>query len=239
MKKAIVLGASSGIGMELARLLAGDGCMVGLAARRVDALDELARELGGGARVKRIDLAGPEEAARLLRGFIDELGGADLIVISSGVDRFTPALEWEPTREIIDVNVAGFTAVANEAYRYFESRGEGHLVGISSIAALRGNEGHPAYSASKAFVSNYMEGLRIKAMNAGLAITVTDIRPGNVDTPMSRGQEGLFWVAPPRKAAAQILEAIRKKKNIAYVTRRWRAVAHLMRILPVGIWRKL
>mgnify|MGYP001469401312 FL=1 len=121
---------------------------------------------------------------------------------------------------------------------YFLQRGSGHLVGISSIAALRGNSDAPAYNASKAFVSNYLEGLRIKAVKSRKPVFVTDILPGFVETRMAQG-EGFFWVAKPERAAEQILAAIRAKKRRAFIPRRWRLIAFLMRFMPDFLIEKI
>ncbi|HAE39398.1 MAG TPA: oxidoreductase, partial [Candidatus Riflebacteria bacterium] len=132
----------------------------------------------------------------------------------------------------------GFAAMATAAMKLFIDQGYGHLVGISSIGALRGNRDSPAYNASKAFVSNYLEGLRVKAVRSGLPIYITDILPGFVDTAMAQGP-GLFWVAMPEKAAAQILVAIDKKKRRAYITRRWRLIAWLMQVMPDFLYERI
>ena len=129
------------------------------------------------------------------------------------------------------MNVAGFTAIAVAAMRHFEARRGGHLVGLSSLAALHGHGDAPAYGASKAYVSRYLQALRHRVAARKLAIVITEIRAGFVDTAMAKG-DGLFWVAPVETAARQILVAIRRKRPIAYVTRRWRLVAWLLRILP-------
>lgn len=123
----------------------------------------------------------------------------------------------------------GFTAVAIETMKFFKHQGHGHLVGISSIAALKGNKDAPAYSASKAYISNYLEGLRKSVSKT--SITVTDIQPGLVDTDMAKG-DGLFWVAPKEKAARQIFKVIKKKKKHAYITKRWRIIAWILKLLP-------
>lgn len=114
----------------------------------------------------------------------------------------------------------------------------GQLVGISSIAAIRGDGDAPAYSASKAFVSNYMEGLRKKVTKLGLIITVTDIQAGFVDTAMAKG-DGLFWVASPQKAAQQIYNAIERKRKHVYITKRWRLVGWLMKAMPAFIYDRI
>jgi short-subunit dehydrogenase len=141
---------------------------------------------------------------------------------------------------MIEVNVMGFVAPADLAMRHLAERGSGHLVGLSSVASLRG--GRPdatIYGASKAFVSNYMEALRLGADLSSLDIQVTEVRPGYVDTPMTRGQPGMFWVADVETAARQIHVAIKKRKRIAYITRRWRLVAWLLKALPYPIARGL
>lgn len=231
MKKAIIIGATSGIGKELAVILGRNNYIVGLAGRRVELLLELQQELKNRSYIKQIDVSEPVPAMLLLQELIDEMGGMDLIVISAGQGYINPELEWQPEFETVKVNVLGFMAMANVAMQYFVQQGQGHIVGISSIAAIRGSASAPAYAASKAFVSNYLEGLRFQAQKSGMDIVVTDIQPGLVDTAMAQG-DGLFWVAPVERAADQIFQVIRKRKKYAYVTKRWRMIAWLLRIIP-------
>lgn len=235
-RTAVIVGASSGIGEALARRLAGEGWALGLAARRGERLAALADELASshpGRRfaVRVIDLRAPDRAIDQFGELVAELGGADLVVIASGVGHENPALEWPPEAETVAVNVAGFTAIAVAAMGHFESRRAGHLVGLSSLAALHGHGDAPAYGASKAFVSRYLQALKQRVAARRLPIVITDIQAGFVDTAMAKG-EGLFWVAPVEEAAAQIMSAIRKKRPHAYVTRRWRLVAWILRLLP-------
>lgn len=237
MKKAIIIGATSGIGRELARLMAGCGYTVGIAGRRLELLQELQREFPGQMHIKRIDVTQPAAMGQL-KELISEMGGTDLVVISSGTGFVNKDLEWGKEKETIDVNVTGFAAMANVSFEHFRAAGAGQLVGISSIAAIRGSGEGPAYNATKAFVSNYLEGLRQNAAKAGLPITVTCIEPGLVDTAMAKG-EGLFWVAPPQKAARQIFKAIEAKKMHAYVTKRWRLIAWLLKCLPARLYCKI
>lgn len=238
MKKAIIIGASSGIGRELARELSRDGYAVGLAGRRVEMLNELQRELPAPSFVKRIDVSQTSEAARLLDELVGEMGAVDLIVISAGVGFINTDLEWEKEKATIDTNVTGFAAMADAAIKHFIRQSSGHLVGISSVAALRGSGASPAYNASKAFVSNYLEGLRQKVSKLKLPVVVTDVQPGLVDTAMAQG-EGLFWVAPPEKAARQIYAAIKRRRKHAYVTRRWRSIAWLLKWMPDYVYNKM
>ncbi len=237
MKKSIIIGATSGIGRELAKILSLNNYTVGMAGRRTELLSNLQRAISG-SYIKRIDVTESEEAITLLKELIQEMGGIDLIVISSGVGFINPELDWKQEKETINVNISGFAAIANAAFKYFSNQGSGHIVGISSIAAIRGSGEAPAYNASKAFVSNYLEGLRQKASKSGIAITVTEIQPGFVDTAMAKG-EGLFWVSPPEKAARQIFKAITGKKKHAYITKRWSLIALLLKIIPDWVYNKL
>lgn len=161
---------------------------------------------------------------------LEELDGLDLLVISSGIGEINKDLVFDLEKMTIDLNVVGFTSVCDWAFNYFEKQKYGHLTAITSIAGLRGSGMAPAYSATKSFQIKYMEGLRLKAKGTKLPIYVTDVRPGFVDTAMAKG-EGLFWVASPHKAALQIYIAIDRKCAIAYVTRRWRFVALIFKLL--------
>ncbi len=237
-KNAIIIGATSGIGKELARVLSQNNYTVGLAGRRTQLLDELKEELPGESFVKFIDIAKTDEAIKQLKDLISEMGDVDLIVISSGTGFINHDLKWPQEKETIDVNVSGFTAMANAAMHHFLLKGSGHLAGISSLAAIRGDSNAPAYNASKAFITNYMQGLRKKISKAGIPIVITDIQPGFVDTAMAKG-DGKFWVASPQKAAQQIYRAIEKKKKHAYVTKRWKLIGWLMKTLPDFIYNRI
>jgi short-subunit dehydrogenase len=237
MKKAIVIGASSGIGRALARVLAEHGYSVGLVARRSELLSELAGQLPTPSFVKAIDVAKADQARHQLRELIDEMSDVELFVLNAGIGFVNPQLDWERERDTIDVNVSGFTATANVAVEHLQKRGSGQIVGISSIAALRGNRAAPAYNASKAFISNYLESLRNRFRKGNLPIVVTDIQPGFVDTAMAKG-EGVFWAAPPEKAAWQIFSAIAKRKEHAYVTKRWRVIAWVLKAAPNWLYHR-
>ena len=179
----------------------------------------------------KLDIAQTDEAVHAVEEWFIRLGGVDLVVVSSGTGHINNNLDWVPDRETLCVNVMGFAAMAQAAMRHFLMRGSGHLVGISSISGLRGSGPAAAYAASKAFVSLYLDGLRDLAKSRRLPITVTDIRPGFVDTAMMKTDHP-FWVASPDKAADQILSAVRRKAKHAYVTRRWALIGLLLKLLP-------
>jgi short-subunit dehydrogenase len=236
MKKAIIIGASSGMGRELAKVLVRHDYVVGITGRRTELLTELQAELQSKCLIRTMDVADTSTAIETFNSLIVEMGGVDLVVISAGTGHGTADLQWPNEKDTIDTNVLGFTAIADTAFNYFIKQGHGHLVGISSIAAIRGSRYAPSYNASKAFVCNYLEGLRHMAIKSKLPIYVTDIQPGFVDTRMAQGDK-IFWRASTNKAARQIYRAIQRKKPHAYVTRRWRLIAWVLKIMPNWCFR--
>lgn len=237
MKRVIIIGATSGIGQGLANLMAQKGYRVGITGRRGQLLKEIKAQNPSLFEIKQINVTAPDSIQRL-EELIDTLGGVDVIVISSGTGDINQNLDFEIEKRTIDVNVLGFTAIADRAFRYFETRGKGHLVAITSVASLRGAAEAPSYNATKAYQANYLEALSIKAAKLKLPITVTDIRPGFVDTDMAKG-EGLFWVASVEKATKQIYKAIERKKRIAYITKRWGIIAFLLKTLPHLLYKRI
>jgi len=230
-KKAIIVGASSGIGKQLARIMANDGYEVGITARRLELLEQLKSELPTKTCIKQMDISETEKAMAGLDELIKEMGGVDVIIVSAGIGHINDDLEWQPEQDTIDTNVSGATAIINIAMNHFIEKKSGHLVGISSISALRGAGECPAYNASKAYLSNYLQGMRLKAKKLKYKIAVTDIKPGLVDTAMAQG-DGLFWVMPVETASKQIYKAIKKKKKDVVVTKRWKIIAFIMKRLP-------
>ena len=238
MKKAIIVGATSGIGKELAKLLVEDGYQVGITGRRQENLLAIQATHPDKFIVQSWDAAAVDNEEQLDK-LVANLGGLDLLVMNSGVGRTNKYLKYEHERLTNDLNVTAFTQIMAWGFRYFRDNGGGQLVGVSSIASIRGNSHAPAYSASKSYQASYMEGLRIKAFKMKLPITVTDIRPGFVDTPMTEGQKGMFWVAGVEKATRQIYSGIKAKRSVKYITNRWRFIAIMSKLLPRGLYKYL
>jgi short-subunit dehydrogenase len=236
--KAIIIGATSGIGRGLAEILADNGYYVGITGRRVDLLEELRVSRPNSYLAKFMDISKPEQARTIFNAMVEKMGGVDLVIVNSGTGKRNEQLDWTIDQTIIAVNVSGCVAIANAAMHVFFRQGHGHLVGISSIAALRGSRYVPTYPASKAFLSTYLEGLRHKVRHEKRDITITDIQPGFVDTAMAQG-DYVFWRAPVDKAARQIYQAICKKKKHAYITRRWRLIAWIQKTLPDFLYHKI
>ena len=236
MKNAIIIGASSGIGYELAIQLAKKGYQLGLMARRQELLIELSDRLPGQHFVQVTDLMDADMARTQLAALIEKMGDVELIVVNSGVGASERILDWTIESEMIDVNVRGFTAMSMDAMNYFVQRGGGHLVGVSSIAAHFSGGLSLTYNATKAFVSNYLNGMRSRASRSGLPITITTVEPGFIDTPMLESKP--MGTVSVEKAVTQMVKAIMGKKNHVYITRRWVIVAGLFYILPNWLIRK-
>jgi short-subunit dehydrogenase len=208
-----------------------------LLARRLKRLEALRETLAPETVVRGFDVT-HRDARAMLKDVLDELGGVDLVIISAGTGHNNRDLHWDLDVETVTVNVLGFMAAAQVTMRHFLRRGHGHLVGISSIAALRGNGAGAAYAASKTFQSVYLDGLRELARHSGHPIVVTEVQPGFVDTAMMKPDRPLsavvrrLLVASPEKAARQILRAVQQRKKHAYITRRYALVAFILRLLP-------
>ncbi|HEY3874225.1 MAG TPA: SDR family NAD(P)-dependent oxidoreductase [Candidatus Kapabacteria bacterium] len=239
-KRALVIGASSGIGKALARQLLSEGCHVAFVSRRPSLTPEEVQASNGHAFVYEHDVRNYLEAPELFQRIARDLGGLDLVIYSSGV---MPAMDeheysFDKDREIIDVNVLGAFAWLDEAARRFEQlKSKGMIMGISSVAGERGRRGNPAYCTSKAALTTYLESLRNRLGRYG--IKVLTVKPGFVATEMTEGKPGLFWVITAEDAARRILRAARAGKNTAYIPKRWRYVSFLLKSVPSFLFRRL
>ena len=174
---------------------------------------------------------------------MDSIIRMDLLIYNSGYGEISHGLDWQIDKVTTRTNVVGFVEIVNYAFNYFLNQGKGQIAATSSIAAVRGNGYAPAYSATKAYMSVYMEGLHLKASRMGkknpeIAIAITDIQPGFVNTKMAKG-EGRFWEAPVEKAAKQMFNAIQKKKRKVYITHRWALIAWILKWIPYSILKRV
>jgi short-subunit dehydrogenase len=235
-QKIIIIGATSGIGRELAKIYASKGFLVGVTGRRMKLLLSLQEEFPQNIFIECFDVTGKENIPHL-QSLIEKLNGLDILVYNSGYGESSKELAWEIENATTAVNVNGFVEIVCYGFNYLLNQGHGQMACTSSIASIRGNSMAPAYSAGKAFESIYMEGLYLKAKRLHKNIAVTDIQPGFVDTHLAKG-ERQFWVAPVKKAAAQIFNAIQKKKKRAYITKRWAIIAWLLKHIPGFIYNR-
>ena len=238
LKKAIVIGATSGIGRSLAEILVREGYVVAITGRREEFLQSIQAKHPGKIIVKKMNIQDLSTVESICNELVHQIGGLDLLIISAGIGEANKDLNFEVENDVIKTNIQGFTCVADWGINYFKKQGYGHLVNISSIAGIRGNWIAPSYNATKAYQINYLEGLRLNANKSHSNIHVTDIRPGYVDTDMAKG-DGRFWVAPVEKAAEQIYAAIKQKKNVVYITKRWRLISYILKSLPYSILKKI
>jgi|TARA_B110000091_G_scaffold98554_2_gene107222 short-subunit dehydrogenase len=230
-KNAVIFGASSGIGRELARLLVNDGYKVIITGRRVELLKEIQKENPENYIIKQHDINNVDKTLELFELLSNSFDDVDLIIHNAGIAEENFDLEWDKDLPTINTNVIAATRVYQLAYNYFKEQGFGHLVGISSVASIRGNRHVPAYHASKAYQSSYLESLWMKAARTKKAeISITNILPGYVKTDIIIGDT--FWMSTVEKATGQIFKAIKNKKRKAYVTKRWRIIAVILKILP-------
>jgi short-subunit dehydrogenase len=240
LNKVVVVGASSGIGEAIARQLAQGGADVAIVARRQSELERLAGERPGKLRPYAHDVANVDEVPELFERIERDLGGIDGLIYAAGV---MPKIEeseyaFEKDRAMVTVNLLGAMAWMNQAAARFEAARHGTILGISSIAGERGRRGNPAYCATKGALSTYLESLRNRCSRYG--VNVVTIKPGFVDTAMTRGMKGLFWLISAEKAAKTALALARKGKSAAaFVPSRWALVAFVVRNLPSFIFRKL
>jgi short-subunit dehydrogenase len=236
-RTAVIIGASSGIGEALAQQLNREGWRLCLMARRMDRLEALRQSLAPHTVVHGVDVTHQETPAIIERVLV-ELGGADLVIITAGTGHNNRELREDLDVDTVTVNVLGFMKVAQAVLRNFMKRGRGHLVGISSVAALRGNGVGASYAASKAFQSVYLDSLRDLARQRKLPIVVTEVQPGFVDTAMMKPESPLgnvarfLLVVSPAVAARQIMKAVHRRAKHVYVPRRYALFAFLARLLP-------
>ena len=238
--RALIIGASSGIGKSLAEQLLKDGASVAMIARRKEPLDEIASKAPSGkAFVYPHDVTDYDATEVLFQQITKDLGGLDLVIYNSGVMFSSEENEFNfaKDREMIEVNVTAAFAWLNEAARRFQQTKSGTIVGISSVAGDRGRRANPAYCTTKAALTTYLESLRNRLSKYG--VTVVTIKPGFIDTDMTRGKPGLFWLISADAAAKIILNAARKGKSTAYVPGRWRYVSLILRHIPSFIFKHL
>jgi NADP-dependent 3-hydroxy acid dehydrogenase YdfG len=232
-KRAIVIGASSGIGREVAKLLIQEGWTLGVAARRVEMLQDI-----GNVEVEQIDVTSVDAPARL-RSLIERLGGMDLFFYASGIGKQNRDLQPDIEITTMQTNALGFTRMIGEAYRYFAEKGEGHIAAITSIAGTKGLGPAPAYSATKAMQNVYLQALEQQAHARGLRIRFTDIRPGFVDTALLSGDFHYPMMLKPQKVAREIIRAINAHEHVRVIDWKYRLLTAVWRRIPLFLWRRI
>ena len=232
-KRAIIIGASSGIGLEVARLLIKEGWQVGVAARRVELMEGI-----GAAAVERIDVTA-DDATEALHRLIGKTGGMDLFFYASGIGKQNRELLEDIELATMQTNGVGFVRMIGEAYRFFAQQGRGHIAAITSIAGTKGLGPAPSYSATKAMQNVYLQALEQQAYARGLNIRFTDIRPGFVDTALLSGDFHYPMMLKPDRVAHDIVRSINSQRHIRVIDYRYRLLTALWRRIPRFLWRRI
>ena len=243
-RRGIIIGASAGLGAELARKLAREGYSLALLARTKDKLDALCTELNTHTQLARAyvhDVSEYNKVPDLLRKIVADLGGLDLVIFVAGVN-YPPGgidkFNFENDRKMIEVNLIGALAWLHPISEMFQSAKAGQIVGIASVAGDRGRVGNPGYNTSKAGLATYLEALRNRLTRHG--VNVLTVKPGFMKTEMLKTAQGATpFAIEPEKAAADIMKAMQKRKQVIYTASIWRWVMLVIRHVPSFIFRKL
>jgi short-subunit dehydrogenase len=239
MKKAIVVGATSGIGREVALCMLKRGWLLGVAGRREDALEELRKSYPDNVIAYPIDVM-KEDATERLMYLIRQRGGMDLFFLASGTGRRNPSLDEEIEIRAAETNVTGFIRMLVAAYHYFESVGEGHIAVITSIAGTKGLGAAAAYSATKRFQNTYVDALAQLSRMKNISVMFTDIRPGFVDTALLNSEGHKYpMLMRADKVAGIIMRAIDKKKRIVIIDWRYRMLVFFWKFIPQWFWERM
>ena len=238
MQKVIIIGASSGLGKEVAKLLIADGYTLGLAARRTQPLEDLKALAPERVMIHAIDVTS-DDAPQALKHLIDMVGGIDLFIYTAGVGSQNMELEPDIELKTVNTNALGFTRMIGAAYRYMAEHGGGHIAAISSIAGTKGLGAAPSYSATKAMQNTYLQALEQQAHMRNLNITFTDLRPGFVATPLLGDNPQYPMLLKTERVAKEIVTAIKHHRHVWVIDWRWRIATALWRRIPRCLWRHL
>lgn len=237
-KRAVIMGATSGLGYEVARILLSDGWKLGLAGRREENLRKLQSEFPEQVCIKTIDVKDSNSDKALL-ALIDELGGMDMYFHSSGIGYQNAKLDADIELNTLETNVTGFTRLVGTAFRYFKEKGRGHIAVISSIAGTKGLGIASAYSATKRFQNTYIDALEQLAGMQKLNIRFTDIRPGFVATNLLNDGKNYPMLMKTPYAARLIVKAVRKHKRVAIIDWKYSILVFFWKLIPRCIWKRM
>ena len=245
-RRGLIIGASDGLGAELARKLAYDGYSLALLARRKEKLDALCAEINSALNEQRAlgyahDVAEYDKVSSLLRKIVADLGGLDLVIFVAGVNYPPGGIDkynFENDRKMVEVNLIGAMAWLHPIAEMFQSARAGQIVGVASVAGDRGRVGNPGYNTSKAGLATYLEALRNRLTRHG--VHVLTVKPGFLKTEMLKAAQGATpFAIEPSKAADDILKAMKKRKQMIYTASIWRWIMLAIQHTPSIIFRRL
>ena len=244
MKRVVLAGATDGLGRALAAEYASRGSWVTILGRSKAKLDALVAELAArypDATVRGVvcDLLDAGRIEPAFREAIETTGHCDLFLYDAGVLHLGDGVTCDGERdaEMMTVNATSAVRMLGLAANYFREARRGQIAGISSIAGDRGRKRNPAYNASKAALTTYLEGLRNRLFPFG--VKVSTVKPGFLGTRMLGGRENLPWVAPPEEAARIIADRLEKGHEVFYVYRRWGLLGLALRHVPRFVFKRV
>lgn len=236
MKRIVIMGATSGIGLAVAQKLAKKGHKVGVAGRKVNVLKDLKKEFPHLVEWEEIDIT-KDDAPEKLHKLIEKLGGMDTYFHVSGVFHNNPDLNLEQEMVTLQTNAVGFARMTSTAYNYFrENHRKGHIAAITSVAGTRGMGPIASYSSTKKFGQTYLEALQQLSHLQKVDIKFTDVRPGWIRTPLMEPDQQYPLTMSLGYAAPRILKSLGSCKNAYYVDWRWEALVRLCQLIPRCLW---
>ncbi len=240
-KRIIIIGASSGLGEALTAQFAQLGWIIGIAARRIEALTNLQQKFPQSIiATQQIDVTKADAGEKLIN-LIEKIGGMDTLLLASGIGSQNPSLDIDTELNTVATNSLGFTHIVDTAFNYFRNRAlnekPGQIAVISSIAGTMGLGIAPSYSATKRYQRHYIDALEQLAHFEKVNVKFTDIRPGFVDTPLLNNCRKFPMLMSVDYATPRISRAILRRKRVAIIDWRWRLVVAFWHLIPRFIWR--
>lgn len=238
-KRIIIIGATSGIGENIASIFLNMGYRLGIAGRRIEKLEEFQSKSAANIEIERIDIC-EDDASDKLKNLINKVGGMDIFILCSGVG--SQNKELDPSIEIATAktNVIGFIRMTTAVFNYYKEldQPEKQLVVISSIAGTKGLGVAPAYSATKAMQNTYIDALAQLSKMENYNIHFTDIRPGFIKTDLLK--TGKYPLTMSKKyASKKIVKAIIRGKRISVIDWKYRIIVFFWKLIPECIWERL
>lgn len=239
MKKIIIVGASSGIGKQVALNFIADGWNVGVAARREEALKELKLQIPAQVEYEVIDITSADATSRL-NALIDKLGGMDIYFHCSGVGHQNTKIDIKVEVDTVRTNALGFTQMSVAAYNYFkDNKKQGQIAVVSSIAGTKGLGVSPSYSATKRYNYIYLDCLEQLSRMQNVNITFTDIRPGFVTTALLDDGQKYPMQMSVEYAAKKIFKAVKRRKRVAVIDWKYSILVLFWKLIPRWLWVRL
>lgn len=237
-RRAIIMGASSGMGYRIAEIFLEKGWQLGVAARREELLLSLKENYPDKVVTASIDVNDAKAGESLLQ-MTEQMGGIDLYFHVSGIGKQNMELQQDVELSTVETNGTGFTRCITTMFNYMADHGGGQIAAISSIAGTKGLGAAPSYSATKAFQNIYLEALEQQASMRYLNIRITDIRPGFVATPLLGDDPHYPMLMDTERTAQEIVRAVLRQKHVRVLDWRYRILTPLWRLIPRWLWRRL